>query len=389
VTLTTAVVRLSFDPFLRIGALAIPWRALAVAGAVLLALSLAVFLARRRGLRPDDLLFTTLGAVAGAVVGGRALHALAFLNVYQADPGALFDPARGSLSLLGAVVGGILTGAFIAGRLEGTLGQWADLAAAPVLLAIGLGKLAQLLAGAGQGTPFDGDWAIAFTGPGPWVSVSPSTPAHPAQLYEGAWALAGVPVVLVLLRRSRAEGRLLMLALAWWLLGRVAAGFTWRDERLLGPMGIEQVLAVLLFVFSVAMVASAVSARRRSRPAPQVAAVSPLLPQAAPEPHPPPDAPVPAQAPRPAPDAPVPAQAPRPAPDAPVPAQAPDAPVFGEAPRPAPEVPAQAPRPAPEAASPPWSPGPSSTAGHDGGIVDPAGGPHAVGPREVSDDATG
>jgi prolipoprotein diacylglyceryltransferase len=311
VILTTAAVRLSFDPFLRIADLAIPWRALAVAGAVLLALSLAAFLARRRGLRLDDLLLISLGAMAGAVIGGRALHALAFLNVYQGDPGALLDPARGSLSLLGAVVGGILAGAFIAGRLEGTLGGWADLAAAPVLLAIGLGKLAQLLAGAGQGIPFDGAWAIAFVGPGPWVSASPSTPAHPAQLYEGGWALVGLPVVLVLLRRASAEGRLLMLAVAWWLLGRIAAGFTWRDERLLGPMAIEQVLAVLLFTFSVATVASFVSGRRGSG------------------------------------------------------------------------------SPAEVAADPDPSPGPSSTAGHDGGIVDPAGGPQAVGAREVSDDATG
>jgi phosphatidylglycerol:prolipoprotein diacylglycerol transferase len=330
VTLTMAVVRLSFDPFLRIGDLAIPWRALAVAAAVLLALSLAASLARRRGLRLDDLLFITLGAVAGGVIGGRAVHALAFLNVYQADPGALLDPARGSLSLLGAVVGGILASAFIAGRLEGTLGGWADLAAAPVLLAIGLGKLAQLLAGAGQGTPFDGAWAVAFAGPGPWVSTSPSIPAHPAQLYEGAWALAGLPVVLVLLRRSSAEGRLLMLAVAWWLLGRVAAGFTWRDERLLGPMGIEQVLAVLLFAFSVATVASSVSARRGSIPSPEVA----------------------------------------------VPVSQPPSEVEA--------APPSSPGPSLDPAS-----GPSSTAGHDGGIVDPAGGPQAVGPREVSDDATG
>jgi phosphatidylglycerol:prolipoprotein diacylglycerol transferase len=365
VILTAAVVRLSFDPFLRIGDLAIPWRALAVAAAVLLALSLAAFLARRRGLRLDDLLFVTLGAVAGAVIGGRALHALAFLNVYQADPGALVDPARGSLSLLGAVVGGILAGAFIAGRLEGTLAQWADLAAAPVLLAIGLGKLAQLLAGAGQGTPFDGAWAVAFAGPGPWVAISPSIPAHPSQLYEGAWALAGLPFVLVLLRRSSAEGRLLMLAVAWWLLGRVAAGFTWRDEHLLGPMGIEQVLAVLLFAFSAATVASSVSARRGSVPPAEIA-VEGLwhTPEAA------------AQAPSHLPE--VPAQAPHPPPEVPA------------APPWSPEVAPPAAHTPPEVgAAPPWSYGPSSTTGHDGGIVDPAGGPQAAGPREVSDDATG
>lgn len=231
-----------------------PWRALGVAGAVLLSLALAALLLRARGLRADDLLFVALGIVAGGVIGGRLVHGLVFLPTYAADPGALLDPARGSFSLLGAVGGGALGGRYIVGRLEAPAGLWADIAAAPMLLAIGLGKLAQLLAGAGQGVPFDGTWALAFTSPGPWASVLANLPAHPAQAYEGLWALAGVPVMLVLLRRGHGTGRLLMMALAWWLLGRIAAASTWRDERLLGPLNVEQMLAVLLFAFAAALV---------------------------------------------------------------------------------------------------------------------------------------
>jgi prolipoprotein diacylglyceryltransferase len=147
--------------------------------------------------------------------------------------------------------------------------RWADAAAIPMLLALGLGKLAQLLGGSGQGMPFDGSWAVAFGGAGPWVSVSPDLPSHPAQIYEGLWLLLGIPIVLLLAGRRRrpirvnplvawadraaAEGRLFILALGWFLLGRVLVGFTWRDERVISLLNMEQLLALAALAFLLAL----------------------------------------------------------------------------------------------------------------------------------------
>jgi prolipoprotein diacylglyceryltransferase len=130
-----------------------------------------------------------------------------------------------------------------------------------MLLAIGLGKLSQLLGGSGQGLPFDGSWAVAFTGAGPWVSINPAMPSHPAQVYEGLWLLAGIPVVLLAagarfkpLRvhrlvawadRSAREGALFGGALGWFLVGRLWVGFFWRDEPIVGGLNVEQMLALI------------------------------------------------------------------------------------------------------------------------------------------------
>jgi prolipoprotein diacylglyceryltransferase len=277
-----AVISLGFDPLLRLGDLHIRWQALGVAGAILTALLVAALGAprsgRRSGLRPlrrDDLLYICLGALPGAVVGGRLVHALGYADVYAADPGALLDTTRGGLSLLGAVLGGSLTAGYISRLIDGATGRWADLAAVPLLVALGLGKLAQLLAGGGQGGPFEGPWSVAFVGAGPWLSPQAGQPAHPAQVYEAAWALAGIPLVLSLLSRSMAdrlpsairqegawatarEDRLqevergslrfgfgFLAALAWWLAGRVLIGTVWRDEALVGPLNMEQAMALL------------------------------------------------------------------------------------------------------------------------------------------------
>lgn len=266
----SAVIEVAFDPILRLFGLEVRWTALGVAAAILAAFLLAAFMAdrspprsRRRSaiatmpapeegsLRREDLLLIGLAALAGGVLGGRIAHGLAFWDVYSTDPLGLFDPARGSLSLLGAVVGGSLTAAYLATLLEGSLGRWADVAAAPLLLALGLGKVAQFLGGGGQGTRFEGPWAVSFAGQGPWLSRSPGVSAHPSQLYEAAWCLLGLVGLLVLgfaWRRGRTllgPGLLFAFALAWWLVGRVVIGFTWRDDRLFGAFNAEQVMALL------------------------------------------------------------------------------------------------------------------------------------------------
>jgi prolipoprotein diacylglyceryltransferase len=293
-----AVIEVAFDPLLRVQGFAIPWRAIGIAGSVLVALLVAALIARRgeparsdgrldRALEAgsadedaagagrragvpvvelDDLLYIAVGAVAGAVVLGRLVHGLTYLDVYAPDPMALLDPARGSLSLVGAVVGGALTGAYVASTLGVSVRRCADVAAIPMLLSIGLGKLSLLLAGAGQGSTFDGPWALAFTGPGPWMSLEAGAPAHPSQAYEGLWALLGLPLVLLLgswagrrrPARSGAGGALFLVALAWWLVGRIAAGFSWRDDPVVGPLNAEQVLAVAVLAATVLVLLAAV-----------------------------------------------------------------------------------------------------------------------------------
>ncbi len=280
-----AVIELSFDPLLQLGALAIRWQTVGVTVALLAGLGLAAlvvpdigsqqpFFRRRRapdlspsfpdapvldsnvetraasGLRIDDLVLIVLGVVPGAVIGGRLAHVLIYWDSYVASPLSIFDPSVGGLSLLGAVLGGLVSGAYIARMIGAPVRRWADAAAVPFLLALGLGKLAQLLGGSGQGLPFEGAWAVAFLGDGPWVSANPEVPAHPAQVYEGIWLWIGIAVVLFARRLARLYGPVedgllfVSIALSWFLSGRILAGYFWRDPELLLGFNGEQVLAL-------------------------------------------------------------------------------------------------------------------------------------------------
>jgi phosphatidylglycerol:prolipoprotein diacylglycerol transferase len=252
-----AVIELGFEPLLQIGGLALRWQAIGVAAALLLALAVAARQARPP-LAIANLLVIIVAIVPGAIVGGRFVHALSNLEFYLARSISLLDPGVGSLSLLGAVLGGCVTGAYVARRLGDDVARWADVAAPALLIAIGLGKLAQLLGGSGQGLPFDGPWAVSFTGPGTWVSASPGMPSHPAQVYEGLWMLAGVVLIgLFARRRNLARGSLFGVALCWFLVGRLLIAFTWRDSAVIGPLNAEQaVTAAVLLGIAVAVLRS-------------------------------------------------------------------------------------------------------------------------------------
>ena len=268
-----ATIEIRFDPlWLSQGPLQVllSWQGITAAAAVLAALLVAAMaVARYRpirasdvpgdapSLRLDDLLFIAVAIVPGAVIGGRIVYGLDYADVYGADVTALLDPARGSLSLLGAVVGGALSGAYIARILSGgrpDWRRWLEVAAPLTLFLIAGAKFSQFMGGGGQGLPWSAQQAVAFLGPGPWQSIAPALPSVPSQLIEAIWVASGVLVLAFLARRAR-FGAVFLWALAWWLGGRIVIAFTWRDQALIGPLAVEQVLAIAVLVVVVLLLA--------------------------------------------------------------------------------------------------------------------------------------
>ncbi len=257
-----------FDPLLRLGDLAIRWEAIGIAGSILLALGLAAVLGRRggpgRGQRPeryraDDLLYIALGSVPGAVVGGRLGYVLLHLDFYQARPEAILDPAQGGLQLSLAVLGGALTGGYVAALVGASVRGWMHVAALPLLLAIEGGKAAMAWGGSGQGSPSTDLPTTSYLGAGPWGSLGPAIPSVPSQLLESSVAILASIVLVGLLAAGafeRRDGRLFLAGVGIWLVGRTAVAVTWRDQGVLGPFNADQVISlVLIGVVAVAWLA--------------------------------------------------------------------------------------------------------------------------------------
>ena len=228
-----AVVTFRFDPYVVLfGDLAVRWGAIALAAVIVITLLLAAVIARAGGSRTDDVAFVAIGIVPGAVVGGRLGYFLLHEGSFGTNPAAVLDPSVGGLELGLAVVGGTLTGAYVASLLGASAARWLSTMAAPTLFALGAGKLTMVLTGAGQGQASDASWATAFVGPGPWGSLVPELPSHPSQAYEGIATLAILAILgaaLMLRSGGRDDARIFLVAIGAWAVARMLVSLTWRD----------------------------------------------------------------------------------------------------------------------------------------------------------------
>ena len=271
--MSVAVIWFDFDPVLRLGdAVAVRWQTAALVGILAAALVVAGLIARRQGLRPDDLLFIAVASVPGAIVGGRIGYVLLHLDFYRSSTTAIVDPGQGSLELGLGVLGGVASSAYVAGLLGAPIGGWLRVTALPLLFAIGAGKLAMALGGAGQGQPSDLPWATAYLGAGPWGSLAADLPAHPSQAYEGLAALVAVAIVTIALAagamRGR-DGRPFLAGVGLWAVARSFVSVTWRDPAIVGGSDGSGINAATVIALGVAILCAAgylALGRRASQP---------------------------------------------------------------------------------------------------------------------------
>jgi phosphatidylglycerol:prolipoprotein diacylglycerol transferase len=242
-----AVIAFDFDPLLHLGeGLVVRWQTVALAAVIAASLISAGLSARRASLRPDDLLFIAVGIVPGAVIGGRIGFVLLHLDFYGSNLAEIVDPGSGGLELGLAVVGGLLSGSYVARLLGAPIGRWMHLAVMPVLFALGAGKLTMALGGAGQGQPSDAAWATAYLGPGPWGSLAPALPSVPSQILEGVVTLLialALGLALVMGAFRSRDGRALLVGLAIWAVCRGMVASTWRDPTVVGPFTMGSLIA--------------------------------------------------------------------------------------------------------------------------------------------------
>jgi phosphatidylglycerol---prolipoprotein diacylglyceryl transferase len=179
---------------------------------------------RREGLDADELASLGFWAIAGAIIGAKALLIVRELPEYAAAPSEIF-----SLSVLasaGDFYGGFI-GALIASaiffRRHPRLPFWrtADLCGPAIALGQAIGRVGCFMAGDDYGRPTDLPWAVTFTNPdAARIGGAPlGVPLHPVQLYESLVCLVLFAFLVRLRRHKRFDGEVI---LAYTLLYAIA-----------------------------------------------------------------------------------------------------------------------------------------------------------------------
>jgi len=217
---------------------------------------------RRQGLDADALASLGFTAIAGAIIGAKALMILRDFSGYAASPSDIF-----SLSMLtsaGDFYGGFI-GALIASALffrrHPRLAFWrtADLCGPAIALGQAIGRIGCFMAGDDYGRPTQLPWGVAFTDPdAARIGGAPLGVAlHPVQLYESAFCFVLFAILVRLSRRKRFDGEVILAYTLFYALGRfileIYRGDADRGFVANGLLSTSQFIALILGSASVAL----------------------------------------------------------------------------------------------------------------------------------------
>jgi phosphatidylglycerol:prolipoprotein diacylglycerol transferase len=205
---------------------------------------------RRQGI-DDELVYSMLTRAAiGALIGARMAYALNHWADYSDDPLSALAVWEGGISLFGGIFGGVLAAVPVMYRARLSFWRLMDAAAPGLALGILIGRIGDLLVGDHLGKPTDFVLGFRCTGEetASHCAAALGEGVHPPALYDMANAGSLLIALLVLRRRPRWDGFLILVFAAWYGAGRFVEDFFRIDDAFVLGLSGSQVTAFTLVV---------------------------------------------------------------------------------------------------------------------------------------------
>lgn len=245
------MVTINLDPILiHLGPVAISWYSLAVAIGILVGVWLTMREAVRKGLPVEPIMDLMLWIAVGGIVGARLLYVLDRWDFFVKSPFQILAINTGGLSIMGAILGGALTGALLAWQRGLPTRRLFDTFAPGIVLGQAIGRFGCLVTGDTLGRPTDGTWGIVYLNPGarvPQLGVA----YQPAFFYEQLWDVLVFAILWRLRGRFKEDGQLFALYLGLYAVGKFVITFVRLDPVYV--WGLQQSHFVALGLLAVAV----------------------------------------------------------------------------------------------------------------------------------------
>jgi phosphatidylglycerol:prolipoprotein diacylglycerol transferase len=227
------------DPVLvQLGPLTIRWYGVLLAATIGLSIVVAYRLGPRLGVPAAVVDRTAVTCAVVALVGAR----IGYVVSHPGQFSTLLDVLRvdqGGLSSHGALAAGLLYVAWAARRAGIAVWAFADAFVWAIPIGNVLVRIGNFINGELYGDPTSLPWGVRF-------ATAPDAPRHPLQLYEAALAVAILLYARRVAAHRRFEGQVFWTIIVATSLGRLAFDALRSDARVLGPLALGQVPALIL-----------------------------------------------------------------------------------------------------------------------------------------------
>jgi len=222
--------------------------------------------ARARGLDENHAWNTAAWGVVGAIIGARAAYVVGHLDSFS-SPLQWLQIWKGGISLIGGLIGGVLSATYYFRKHDLDFWELADLGAPGLALGIALGRSGDLVIGdhLGKPTHFFLGWVYRggnLISPPPCLTPSghhvyptstgcilPGIQVHQTALYDSLWCFVIFGILLLLERRPHRRGLLFLTWAGLYTSGRIVTDFLRVDKRwILGLTGSQLTSIVVVAV---------------------------------------------------------------------------------------------------------------------------------------------
>ena len=236
-----------------IGNVEIKFYGLIMATAMLIGVLLACKLAKKRGIKSDDIFMLALIVLPCAVVGARLYYC--FFYEYNYSFGELFNIRQGGLAIYGGVIGGVV-GVIIFALIKKNwkmIFTLMDICAPCLILGQAFGRWGNFFNQEAYGNIITNPNLQWFPF-GVWIE-SEQAWFQATFFYESLWNAIGVAILIFTYYKSEHVGTTTAAYLTWYGLGRTWIEGLRSDSLYIGSTGIRvsQLLSMILVVAGIAI----------------------------------------------------------------------------------------------------------------------------------------
>ncbi len=222
--------------------------ALGMAGGVLL----AWYLAKKKGKYTEEVLDMSFYALLGGLAGARLWEVVFDWEYYINHLTEIPSLWLGGLSVQGGVAGGLLAVIIYTKIRRIPFWEFGDILAPGVLLGQALGRMGCYLNGCCYGYPAPTAYGVVYPPGTDAFAAYGATPLIPVVLYEAAWDLAVMLLLIFLLFRKPFHGFIVTLYFSLYAAGRIILEFYRADS--LTVWGMKAAQATSLVTLAVALI---------------------------------------------------------------------------------------------------------------------------------------